>query len=403
MIEAGVELKVPERARRATGTRPLACVLGNTDLIRTLGLAGIRSATPGRPDSPKAYSRFVAERLEFVDNWGPPEPLLDVVCAFAAAQTEPPILFFQHDGDLLFVSRNREALARRFRFTIADADVIERSVDKTRFIQLARECDLPVPPTVVLRPARDPQPPELGLPYPVVLKPLTRRDVVWRPLAGHAKALRVDGARELAELWPRLAEARIDLVAQTLIEGGEEWIESYHVYVDADGAVAGEFTGRKVRTWPPTHGETTALEITDAADVRELGRRCTGALGIRGVAKLDFKRAPDGALHLLEVNPRFTLWNLPGAVAGVNLPALVYADLAGLPRPASGPVRPGVRWSLPWRDLSAARGAGMPLHRWLAWQARCETRHVLALDDPMPFLRGLVWRHTRRRLGRTRP
>ena len=45
------------------------------------------------------------------------------------------------------------------------------------------------------------------------------------------------------------------------------------------------------------------------------------ALGLRGVAKLDFKRTAAGELVLLEVNPRFNLWHLPGAVAGVNLPA----------------------------------------------------------------------------------
>jgi predicted ATP-grasp superfamily ATP-dependent carboligase len=118
------------------------------------------------------------------------------------------------------------------------------------------------------------------------------------------------------------------------------------------------------------------------------------------VAKLDFKRAPSGRLYLLEVNPRFNLWHLPGAVAGVNLPALVYADLAGLPRPPVKPVRAGVTWSVPWFDLMAARERGMSLTRWLAWQARCDTRHVMSLDDPMPFVRGFVWRRTRRRLSR---
>jgi hypothetical protein len=42
----------------------------------------------------------------------------------------------------------------------------------------------------------------------------------------------------------------------------------------------------------------------------------------------------------------------------------------------------------------------VPLGKWLAWQARCETRHMVALDDPVPFVRGFVWRHAKRRLGR---
>ena len=56
-------------------------------------------------------------------------------------------------------------------------------------------------------------------------------------------------------------------------------------------------------------------------------------LALTGVAKLDFKRDPQGNLRLLEINPRFNLWHHAGAIAGVNIPALVYADLAGLPRP----------------------------------------------------------------------
>jgi hypothetical protein len=59
-----------------------------------------------------------------------------------------------------------------------------------------------------------------------------------------------------------------------------------------------------------------------------------------------------------------------------------------------------VRWSLPWHDLVAARQQGVPLLRWLAWQSRCETRHIVALDDPMPFVRGFAWRRAKRRLRR---
>ncbi len=382
------------------GGRPLACVLGDTNLIRPLGLAGIRCAALARPDSPKAQSRFVDARVPWADNWDQTDRMLRNLLDFGATAAEPPVLFFQNDGDLLFVSRNRDALAARFRFSIAGGDLVEQLVDKSRFLELARRHALPVPATTVLRATREPRAPDLPFDYPVVVKPLTRRDAVWRPLAGEAKALLIESPSAMAELWPRLAAAELDVVVQELIGGGEENVESYHAYVDDGGAIAGDFTGRKIRTLPPLFGQTTALEVTDTGDVRELGRRCIEALGLRGVVKVDLKRSPAEALFLLEVNPRFNLWHLPGAVAGVNLPALVYADLAGQERPAVGPARAGVRWSHPSRDLRAARLRGGSTLGWLAWQARCETRHVVALDDPMPFLRGLVWRRAKLRLCR---
>ncbi|MDQ3934767.1 MAG: ATP-grasp domain-containing protein [Actinomycetota bacterium] len=374
--------------------------MGDMDLVRALGLAGIRSACMTRPGWPPARSRFTRARVEWADNWGDPAPVLENLLAFAVEQPEPPPLFYQHDGDLTFVSGHRDVLREHFRFTIADAELIEQCLDKTQFIVLAKQLGLPIPRSVVLWPGVQPEPPELDLEPPLIVKPLTRRDDWWRPLAGHAKALEIHTLDELAREWPRFAEAGVDMVVQECVPGGEDRIESYHGYVDPSGEVAAEFTGRKVRTYPREYGETTACEITDAGDVRELGRECMRTLGLTGVAKLDFKRAPDGALRLLEANPRFNLWHLPGAAAGVNIPAVVYADLLDLPRPPVGPVRPGVRWSAPpWHDLRAARENGTSLARWAAWQARCETRHNLALDDPMPFVGGMVIRRLRARAG----
>src|SRR5436190_16484244 len=88
--------------------RPLACVLGNMNLIRALGLAGIRCAAVARPDTPPAFSRFVDARVEWADNWGAPDRLLLNLMQFAKRAPTPPVLFFQHDGDLTFVSHHRD-------------------------------------------------------------------------------------------------------------------------------------------------------------------------------------------------------------------------------------------------------------------------------------------------------
>ncbi len=201
------------------------------------------------------------------------------------------------------------------------------------------------------------RPSELGLRFPVVLKPLTRRPESWDPVAGGAKALRVDTSPELAALWPRLAAAGLPLLAQELVAGAERRIESYHAYVRPGGEVVGEFTGRKIRTWPLERGESTALELTDASDVASLGRDVLARLRFAGVAKLDFKRDAAGRLWLLEINPRFNLWHHLGAVAGVNLPALVYADLTGphTTRQAPTRARAGARWCRPWSSPGTTR------------------------------------------------
>jgi predicted ATP-grasp superfamily ATP-dependent carboligase len=225
----------------------------------------------------------------------------------------------------------------------------------------------------------------------VIVKPVERGEG-WNDTFGLRKAVRADTMAELGSLWPQLRAVGVELMAQQFIAGGEDRIESYHCYVDRGGAIAGEFTGRKLRTYPVHYGHTSALEITDAPDVQALGRAVIEKIALTGVAKLDFKRDAQGRLHLLEINPRFNLWHHAGAVAGVNIPALVYADLAGIPRPATARARAGVRWCRAWNDLPAALARGVPLSAWLNWTLRCEAKSALAWDDPLPFLGSSVYR-----------
>lgn len=377
----------PRAARRSSG--PSAVVLGDLDLIRPLVLAGIRAAGVLAAGDPARYSRHVTT----IGSWDPTAEntdLVDQLIRWGRIQEHPPVLFYQNDDQLRFVSQHRDRLRDAYRFTIDEPDRVGTLLQKDKFQQLAESLRLPVPAGQRVVPHGDrPDPDLLSLPFPLVVKPVERADHLWKAVQPSGKAVLVNSGEGLQAIWPRLVDFGRPVLAQQCIAGPESRIESYHVYVDRGGRVVAEFTGRKVRTLPATFGETTALVITDADDVKELGRAVIAAIGLHGVAKVDLKRGPDGRLHLLEVNPRFNLWHHPGALAGVNLPALVYADLVGLPRPPVGPVQPGVRWCRP-SDLLAARADKVPLRRWLPWVAGCDIKYAWAWDDPLPFLRAAV-------------
>ena len=368
----------------------LACVLGDMDLVRPIGLAGIPCAVVARRGAAPRFSRFARARVEWFDAWEETEALVEGLVRFGSAQSERPVLFYEEDRELLLISRHRDRLASAFRFVVPDATLVEDLVDKDRFRDLATRIGLPTPGARLLR-ADDDVGASHGLRFPLIVKPLTRRTDRWEPIAGARKAIEVESESAFRVLRTQLAAARLDVLAQELIAGPESSIESYHVYVDSRGEIVGEFTGRKIRTYPVEYGHSTALETSDAGDVMALGRTLVARLGLRGVAKFDFKRSADGELHLLEVNPRFNLWHHLGAAAGVNLPALVYADLVGEHRAPRATARPGVRWCKPWRDIAAARQHGIPLWRWLAWAMRCETKRLLAWDDPLPLLGGALF------------
>jgi predicted ATP-grasp superfamily ATP-dependent carboligase len=388
--------RVTERARPQRLGWPLGLVMGDVDLVRALGLAGIPVAFFGFPDASARFSRHVHTVLPWIDHWSRQDELLAALLRFGSLHDEPPVLYPQTDAALLLVSRHRDELAAAFRFVLADAELIEQLVDKARFDELAERLGLPVPPAQRVLAGPDRPPPRLEVGFPAVVKPVVRA-AAWNAIGEAAKALEVRDEREWEAVWPRLARLDIELLVQHLVPGPETAIESYHAYVDRDGAIAGEFTGRKIRTDPPHFGYSTAVRVVDLPDVAAVGRDVLGRLGLSGVAKADFKRDERGRLHLLEVNPRFTLWHYPAALAGVNVPALVHADLAGRPLPAGRRATRPITWCTPLSDLRAAHAAGISPGAWLRWAMRCDAFSGLSRDDPMPFVRGAVWQAAWRR------
>jgi predicted ATP-grasp superfamily ATP-dependent carboligase len=370
------------------------------DLLRAVGIAGIPSVSVSPPTALSRYSRHCNAAVHWHHPLKEPEALLASLEEFTKAVCERPVLFYQGDGDTLFISRFRERLARCFRFVIPEAALVEALVDKRLFQQLAELLELPVPPSETLTPSTPPSSHTPVFGFPALVKPVARQLAAWQALAGHAKAVQVDSLGQLTEVWARAAELGTAVLVQRLISGDETRVESYHVYVDEGGRIAAEFTGRKLRTYPVRFGHSTALEITGQEDLRRLGAELVHRMELRGVAKLDFKRDGDGKLHLLEVNPRFNLWHHLAAVAGLNLPALVYADLTGSPRPPVTPPAPGTGWSRPVQDLRSIRASGGSFASWVRWTARARARSGLSGDDPL-LVAGWALRQLTRFAGRS--
>jgi D-aspartate ligase len=118
------------------------------DLVRPLGLAGIPCALAARPGAFPVHSRFVRATFPWVDPAADAAGFVDALAEFAAAQPEPPVLFYEGDWDLLAISRNRERLSQVARFTLPQPDVVEDLADKARFQTFADALGLPVPRSV---------------------------------------------------------------------------------------------------------------------------------------------------------------------------------------------------------------------------------------------------------------
>src|SRR4051794_4328323 len=181
-------------------------LLGDSDMVRALSLAGLRCVLVAPPGDVARDSRSVRATLEASD-----AGLVDALEAHARAQDEPPVLFVQSDEGLLLVSRHRDRLLGPLRATMPDAELAEDLADEARFQRAAERAGLDIPPAAPLGE-------HAGLRPPCVIKPCVR-DERWRALCGDAKALVAADAVALARAEAELDEAGIAAGAPGAIDG----------------------------------------------------------------------------------------------------------------------------------------------------------------------------------------
>lgn len=371
-----------------------AVVCGDLNLLRCLvGLDIPTMVLTWNPEEVTLKSRFCRNKRVIAPPTDETNALRDLE-EVGRAFPQRPVLYYGTDDLLLLLSRNRERLSSYYLFRLPPADLVECLVDKNRFCDLARDNDILVPKTITVVPGVEFADIADALVFPAVFKPNTHIGWMKDQSAGGGKprkALRANTPDEAEHLFRIVSRRSPSFVIQRCIEGGEDQIYSYHAYVDGLGCSLGEFVGKKIRTYPMEAGVSTYLELVKAPDIIELGREIIAKLGLSGPMKLDFKKDPnDGRYYLLEINPRFTLWNYLGAACGVNLPELAYADLMGELRQNVREYRTGVRWLSFGNDFRAFvrdyRATGtLSWAEWLGSYVSPKVYDVFAWNDPAPF------------------
>ncbi|MBN9407914.1 MAG: ATP-grasp domain-containing protein [Burkholderiales bacterium] len=165
---------------------------------------------------------------------------------------------------------------------------------------------VPVPAHAVL----DAAPLRLDAALPWFAKP--------RAGSGSRDLTRIDSEADLAAL-PRDGS----LLVQEYLPGEEYSVD---VYVRSDGQAVAAVPRERMKT---DSGIAITARTVHVPEVIDAAVRAAQDAGIRGVANVQFRRARDGVFRLLEINPRFP-GTLPlTAAAGVDIPALMMAELQG--------------------------------------------------------------------------
>ena len=368
---------------------------GALNLARSMGASGapIFLVSEG-PGNLAATSRHIHHTHILPDYSRDSASLLEYIGTIARDTGARPVVVPTSDSDLWTLMRAWDAFAAVCDMLSPPPEIGTAIADKSRFSVLAEMQGLPVPRTFLPSPELSAEQIAQCATFPVIVKPSVRWDAERvEGLNGSTKAVRVDDAPALIDLLRRVDAAGYPCVVQEFIPGADDQHLDLQIFLSQDGKCVATFTSRKRRLWPIHNGAGCYVESVDMPDIAEIGVRALRALGLRGIANVDFKRDErTGKAYILEINPRLAHWNIFAAACGVNLPLLAYREACGEPFDAPA-AQVSNRYFLELsRDFSAFRQyrSEGTMTAWEYLRSLCRpwatTYQNWRLTDPAPFL-----------------
>jgi predicted ATP-grasp superfamily ATP-dependent carboligase len=359
-------------------------------IVRSLGRRGIPVCVIDDEPSISRASRYCTHYVRVPDLRDHERTVGAVLETGTRLGLDGWVLYPTRDETVAAFARARVRLAERFRVPVPEWDVTRWAWDRRNTHELAAQLDIPAPRTWYVDGPE--QAAELDADGPFAVKPALKERS-----AGEARvqAWRADTRVELVERVRRAVQTRGpgEVMVQELIPDGGTRRYSFCAFFKNGRAVAG-MTARRLRQHPELGGAGTYVETVEEPVVEELAVRLLRGMGYYGLAEVEFAQDPrDGRFKVLDVNARAWGYHALGRAAGVDFPALLFADQAGeRVRPCRA--RPGVRWARLVADLPAGvREVGtrrMGPWAYLRTLRDADAESVICRDDPLPALAELA-------------
>ena len=357
--------------------------------VREAARAGHSVLGVGAPGAPGLWSRFLTDQIAADTPGARVDAILDRV---GTEQDEKPVLVVTSDQDLEAVIARSEALSQVVHVQGAYSDGLAgRIMDKDAFYQLCARHGV-VYPSLWSATVDEAHQYRDQIAYPSMIKPARIQDV--KHLMAGQKGWIVKSPAEFDATLPRIPREAGTLLMQEIVQGPESNITLWCGYLDETGQVRQRFTARKLRQYPAGFGSASLVQSEQCPETAETAEALLSALGYRGIAAAEFKLHPEtGALKIIEVNPRPSLWFSVASKAGVPLIETAIAEARGLPLPKPRAQKDGVLWRYTTKDLASrlfymrSRDFVLPAPS-MACRAPVTGRADVtgAWDDPAPVL-----------------
>lgn len=240
---------------------------------------------------------------------------------------ERAVLIPCDDHWLQAVADIRQAVADRFPTSMPDPHVLNRFVDKAKFLQLLEETGVPHPPTYPLESVADLEPVKEKANADWFLKPADSQ--AFRTHYGR-KAFRVRSYDDAVSRFEDATAAGYKMLLQEYITGPSSNHYFIDGFVDRHHEIKSVLTRNRKRMFPLDFGDSSyvvTVPYNEVADTVEVVKKMLRAVDFRGIFSVEFKRDErDGQLKIIEVNARAWAYIEFASQCGVDIAWMAYLD-----------------------------------------------------------------------------
>lgn len=360
-------------------------------IVRSLGRQGIPVHVIDDEHSIARFSRYTSSALRVRDLRSSENTLRALLQLARQKELNGCVVYPTRDETVAVLSQHRSQLSQYFRVPTPGWETIRWIWDKRNTYEMAQKLDVPTPRTWLFR--NEGNLADIDGHLPVAIKPAIKQHFVQ---ATGDKCWRANTPSQLRQLFLR-AERYVpadEIMLQDIIPGDGAHQFAYCAFFKEGRALA-SIVVRRRRQHPLEFGRaSTYVESVDVPELERLSLRFLSEIDYYGLVELEFKRDPrNGEYCLLDVNGRTWGYHTIGRPAGVDFPALLFADqLDGTVEPCRG--RSGVRWIRLLTDVPTG-AVGMlkrvfPPGSYLKSLWNWHEEAVFSTDDPLPGMAELA-------------
>lgn len=309
---------------------------GGVGAIRSLGRLGVPVyAVVEDRRTPAAVSRYLQDRFVWPTT-GLEDPgwLVQGLLDIGRRIGRPAVLIACDDEAAVLVAEHAPELSETFLFPDVKPSLPRLLADKGGLYRACLEHGVPTPWAATPSTIEELDELAATVDFPVVVKNLE----AFQRLRTKAVVTTTgfddfEHLRSAAETW---GEQFSVLVQQYVpIRDAEDWI--VHAYCDEFSNCLVQFSGVKIRSYPPHAGATTSAYSVGNSVLTEITARFVKDIGFRGVLDLDWRYdRRDGQYKLLDFNPRVgAQFRLFENEAGVDVVRALHMDMTGREVPAA--------------------------------------------------------------------